>query len=198
MANALTTTTSTTALPALASRPTLELVERLHHRLEPTGGKALSISSRYAPTTEQREALEARAIYLGGLDTPPNADKLSAAIGRLLQAMPTSRERSADAEATLRAYCAALSDMPLWATMEACMRFLKGQVEGQSPTFAPSPPELRREASSVAAPYRAEGWRIGRILSATVREEPDDAERARVLARWEEVRRSLAAEETAP
>lgn len=188
-ANALTTTppTSTAALPALPDRPTLELVERLNHRLEPTGGKALSISSQYAPTPEQRNALEARAMYLEGLSTEPSGDKLASAIGRLLQVLPTSRERSADPEATLRAYCAALSDMPLWATCEACMRFLKGQVSGQSLAFAPSPPELRREASNVAAPYRAERYRIGRILSAEVYEEPTEEQRAKVHAEFSSV-----------
>lgn len=55
----------------------------------------------------------------------------------------------------LDGYALAVKDMPAWAIKSAVEQFVRGEVEGQSLTWCPRPPELRRVVRSLLQPvYR--------------------------------------------
>jgi hypothetical protein len=56
----------------------------------------------------------------------------------------------------MEAYCEALTDVPAWAVAEARVRILRGEVDGVSNKFAPTPPELVRIAKLVMR--RHQSW----------------------------------------
>ena len=106
-------------------------------------------------------------------------------IGRLiasLKAVFPGNAQDSDARLIVGTYLVALAGYPEWAIEAACRRFLDGRAGKGS--YAPTPPELARECSSLVTPLYEEQAALDRILEAnTYREVPAD-ERERLTAEF--------------
>jgi hypothetical protein len=65
-------------------------------------------------------------------------------INRLLASFPPGH--SGDGKTALESYIIGLSDLPIEHVKTATVQFLRGNVAGHNPAFAPSPPQIAIEA----------------------------------------------------
>lgn len=166
--------------PQPSSSMTLSL-DRLTNALEPVSRGLFSISDRLAPTGEDTAALRARMAEISDALRSSPSDAVKTRVVKLFARYPSAAKL--DAEMTITAYVTDLQPFPIWAIDGACMAFLQGQFAGSA--FPPSCGELVAEARRAVLPYRIEGEKIRRVLTAEVYHEPTDAERAKVRAQMD-------------
>jgi hypothetical protein len=69
-------------------------------------------------------------------------------------------------EARLSFYHEAVSDIAPWALDAAIKRWVRGDIGKGNIDFAPSPGALRRLCEEEIEPFKAQAWKINRLLSA--------------------------------
>lgn len=102
---------------------------------------------------------------------------------RMLLAYPVAGGASEKAaEARLDFYREAVSDIAPWALDAAIKRWVRGDIDKGNVDFAPSPGALRRLCEDELEPFKAQTWKLVRLLSAVSIEQamdpaplPDDA-----------------------
>jgi hypothetical protein len=78
------------------------------------------------------------------------------------------------AEARLNFYHDAVSDIAPWALDAAIKRWVRGDIEKGNIDFAPSPGALRRLCEEELEPFKAQAWKLNRLLSAVSIEQAMD------------------------
>lgn len=78
------------------------------------------------------------------------------------------------AEARLNFYHEAVSDIAPWALDAAIKRWVRGDVGKGNIDFAPSPGALRRLCEDELEPFKAQAWKLNRLLSAVSIEQAMD------------------------
>lgn len=131
---------------------------------------------------DQRAAIETRIAELRRAQKHVDVDQSMTAVTELLLAMPSAQLSEAGAKARGNAYIIALSDLPSFAVIEACHRWLCAEAglinDGKEPRrpnygFAPSAPELRLVAAPIAEIVSHQASWLGRLLGAKVVPEPE-------------------------
>lgn len=84
--------------------------------------------------------------------TPATAAETSAALQLLFDALPF--QRGANSGNVAIAYIEALRGMTVEGITEGIRKFLRGDCEGVSPRFVPTPPELARIIRTAVVPHR--------------------------------------------
>ena len=79
------------------------------------------------------------------------------AIGMMLEAFPSSQSRITDA--TAKVYRFAIEDCSLEAVKRACRAFVRGQVAGHNPDFAPTAPRLVQVVKEFEHELVVESWK---------------------------------------
>lgn len=106
-----------------------------------------------------------------------DVDRSMTAVTELLLAMPSAQLSDHAAKARGKAYIAALGDLPSFAVIEACRRWLRADAgllsDGKEPrkpnyAFAPSAPELRMVAEPIARVVEYQAAQLESLLGAMV------------------------------
>lgn len=149
-----------------------------------------------APTTTERQAIEKRVADLGRSLQTLDVDRVAGAVSRLLACFPTAAKDQETAALMADGFLTALDDVPAWAVERACRAWLRGEVDGGAPRFAPTPPELRKVALQQMAPVFREKRSWERVLQAEIEPEYSPEEREAQKRRMERLGRILAGDET--
>lgn len=143
-------------------------------------------------TATERAGLERSAHLLGIVLGAAEPRQIKLAIAGLLVAFPSGGAVTADvATARIAMYEAALAGLPLWAIRRAAERFMRGQIERDNHTFAPSPPEWAKAVQAELRPFREQAITIGKVLGAEVEIQRSEAEVERRKARVAELLATL-------
>lgn len=184
---------STHLTTSTVSRSTVEIdtpaairvtLDRHLRRIERRGSVAMIDAA--LPVADQ-ESLKGRLAAIRKLLMPINSaadrEQIGGALTRMFARYPNTGAMT-NPRGTIAAYVAALTDLPLWATLAAIEDIERGAVEGLSPDFAPSAPRIYQTAEQHVAPLRGEKVRIETVLGARIdaQVERDPAEAARVGA----------------
>lgn len=139
-------------------------------------------------TATERAGLERSAHLLGIVLGAAEPRQIKLAIAGLLVAFPSGGAVTADvATARIAMYEAALAGLPLWAIRRAAERFMRGEIERDNHTFAPSPPEWAKAVQAELRPFREQAITIGKVLGAEVEIQRSEAEVERRKARVAEL-----------
>jgi len=139
-------------------------------------------------TATERAGLERSAHLLGIVLGAAEAQQIKTAIVGLLVAFPAGGSVSGGVAAARTAmYEAALAGLPLWAIRRAAERFMRGEIERDNHTFAPSPPEWAKAVQAELRPFREQAITIGKVLGAEVEIQRSEAEVERRKARVAEL-----------
>ena len=143
-------------------------------------------------TATERAGLERSAHMLGIVLGAAEPRQIKLAIAGLLVAFPSGGAVTADvATARIAMYEAALAGLPLWAIRRAAERFMRGEIERDNHTFAPSPPEWAKAVQAELRPFREQAITIGKVLGAEVEIQRSEAEVERRKARVAELLAAL-------
>lgn len=143
-------------------------------------------------TATERAGLERSAHLLGIVLGAAEPRQIKLAIAGLLVAFPSGGAVTADvATARIAMYEAALAGLPLWAIRRAAERFMRGEIERDNHTFAPSPPEWAKAVQAELRPFREQAITIGKVLGAEVEIQRSEAEVERRKARVAELLATL-------
>jgi hypothetical protein len=167
---------------ALLGDTTLSLPSSIRGRCQiPTSGADWwSITGRL--TDAERGELVRTEKRLEVVLTAGEAGEIKQYVIGMLLAFPAAGMSAQVAEARVQMYTTALLGLPMWAVRRAVERFIRGEIERETHAFAPSPPEIAKEALALLRPYRMFKWEIGKVLAADV--EPTPAEREAMRARF--------------
>jgi hypothetical protein len=133
------------------------------------------IADRFAPSADERRALELRREALGAGVGGGDIESIKRSIARLFGLMPVVGLDADNAEVTVTEYARVLSLQPLWAVNAACRAVLDSGAK-----FRPGAPELLALAREKGRAIHAEANKITRVLSAKVYHTPTAAERERI------------------
>ena len=155
--------------------------------LDPDG----TIPATHAMKPAMRAALQARINELTALMQGSQEDEIIDDL--LAMFMNLRRPKGDENDATLRVrnYCGILADVPPFAVKKAIGNYLFGNAGDGA--FAPTAPELRKEALRYVEPFRIEKARITKALDAKPRESQSAERRDRALAHAQETIRQLQA-----
>jgi hypothetical protein len=135
-----------------------------------------SISPRYAPSPEMRQAMATRRATLRqALEPSPDAP-IRAALFAMFLAFSTGRVAEEDAEAKVRLYTAELRSYPFWAIRDAIMAFRHGHVLGASMAFPPTGPQLLEEVRKRVVNTHVEIKQLTEAIEAKIIPERTEAE----------------------
>lgn len=154
-----------TALAALqGTAPMLPSSIRGRLTIPASGADGWSIDG--ALTDAERSALVRDWKRLDIALTAARPEEVRPYIVGVLLAFPAAGITADVAKLRVQMYEAALSGLPMWAIRTAAERFIRGEIERDNHAFAPSPPELAREAQTALRPYRTAKWEIEKALAA--------------------------------
>lgn len=85
---------------------------------------------------------------------------------RLLADYPADNSNPAIEQARAQNWVDALEGLPAWAIDRARLKWVRGQVEGANPDFAPKPPRFREIVLSCMAPVYERKSRLKLLLRA--------------------------------
>jgi hypothetical protein len=143
-----------------------------------------------ALTVEARESLRARVNNLDGYLRGSMAEEIADDLVKLFVVLvPPKTDEAVDAGLRIRAYCGVLGDVPPFAVRRAIGDFMRGKVGNAK--WAPTAPELRKEALKHAEPWIVERSRIMRALDAPVRPDDNPERSAQVMEHVRETLRQL-------
>lgn len=137
----------------------------------------LAIPRSLAPTPEQRDEIERYILRLQDAYNERNIDRSMTAVTKLLLALSDAAVSEAQATARAEAFILVLRDLPTFAVIEACRRWLLGKVtindgngQPRRPNFSfpPKPPELRLVAEPIAAIALSRIHRLQKLMMARV------------------------------
>lgn len=154
------------------------------------------LKASQAPTISERQAIERKVAALGNSLALVDVDRVAGAVSRLLVCFPSAATDEESAGMRAKGFLVALDDVPPWAVERACRAWLRGEVDGGTPKFAPSPPELRKVALQQMAPVFREKRSWERVLAAEIEPEYSAEEREAQKQRVERLGRILAGAET--
>lgn len=100
-------------------------------------------------------------------------------VTRLLRLFDRRRLAASEAAELIRDYTQVLGGLPLAAIREAVMRFSRGQVDGASKSFAPTPAELYTEADRIR---RAEELKVAFERKRPALPPPEKIEQPRLIS----------------
>jgi hypothetical protein len=166
---------------ALLADTTLSLPSSIRGRLQipSSGADRWSITGRL--TDAERGELVRTEKRLEVALTAGEPSEIKQYIVGMLLAFPAAGMSAQVAEARVQMYTAALAGLPMWAVRKAVERYIRGEIDRDNHAFAPSPPEIAKEALALLRPYRMFRWEIGKTLAADV--EPTPAEREAMRAK---------------
>lgn len=171
---------------------------------------ASAMSTSYPPvipqsralTSPQRAEVQAMVSHCAALLLPATKRELGAAVMKLLVNYPQDGASEAVLTARAETWIEALDGLPAWAVDAARRKWMRGEVEGVNPDFAPKPPRLRQIAVDLMGPVHERRNRLTLLLKAEPEAEVPADERARVAAKFAEFKaelvRAAANEKTAP
>lgn len=185
-------TSQTLSRPPSASSQALDLaIRRLSSALEREGINRFSISSRCAPTDDERRALRQRHAEIAASLRPASAETIVRLVSVMRTGFPSQSGSDIERKGALQVYASALGRFPEWVIERACRDAIEGRIgKGQ---FAPSAAEMATHCEGIVRQAREELGAIERILSARVYHEPTDEERRKVVDGFERLSRDLAA-----
>jgi hypothetical protein len=134
-------------------------------RINFPSGMGLSVADR-KDLTERRDALH--QVTTGENLQPAQCSKARLSLlTRLLLGYPAAGGASEQAaEARLSFYHEAVSDIAPWALDAAIKRWVRGDIDKGNIDFAPSPGALRRLCEDELEPFKAQIFKLDRLLSA--------------------------------
>ncbi len=147
-------------------------------------GLKVTLPGALALSTDQHREVRQRMVWCEQALQPAEAGEIGAVVAGLLIVFPSAQLSETTARVRARAYHTALEDIPGWALAAAANKWLRGQVEGGNPDFAPSPPRLRQMAELEVNAVRGHLVNLRRLAAAEVERDIPEDERARVAARF--------------
>lgn len=130
---------------------------------------------------DERKYLTGRLEEIQRVTTGANLDpkecskaRLSLLINLMLGYPAAGNTTNEAAEARLNFYHEAVSDIAPWALDAAIKRWVRGDVGNGNIDFAPSPGALRRLCEEELEPFKAQAWKLNRLLSAVPIEQAMD------------------------
>ena len=147
----------------------------------PAGCLNPTIPAELALNQQQRRAVLVRVNELEEAETACDVDHTVAAVLEMLEAFPSANLSDAQARNKMKGYMTALEDVPTWAVVEACRRWLRARAGDQKYDYAPSPPRLRKIADEVLFAFRAQLHFLQQLLKAKpvseVKQDPEMRQR---------------------
>lgn len=89
------------------------------------------------------------------------------------------------------AYFEALDNCPAWAIQQARLKVVRGEVGSLDTRFAPTPPQFAELVRSLTQPLRDDLVALERLSAAVVEHVPTPEERARVAAKFAELKQTF-------
>jgi hypothetical protein len=130
---------------------------------------------------DERKHLTGRLEEIQRVTTGANLDpkecskaRLSLLINLMLGYPAAGNTTDEAAEARLSFYHDAVSDIAPWALDAAIKRWVRGDIGKGNIDFAPSPGALRRLCEDELEPFKAQAWKLNRLLSAVPIEQAMD------------------------
>ncbi|WP_375458874.1 hypothetical protein [uncultured Enterovirga sp.] len=120
---------------------------------------------------------------LSDLLAPGSRRDIGAAIATLLANYPADNASPAVERARAQSWAEALEGLPAWAVDKARRKWMRGEVAGVNPDFAPKPPRFRQIVVDVLSPVYERRNRLAMLLKAEVEREIPEDERERVSER---------------
>lgn len=111
---------------------------------------------------------------------------------KLLADYPADGASEAVEKARAENWLEALDGLPAWAVDAARRRWVRGEVAGVNPDFAPKPPRFRQIVVEVLSPVYERRNRLAMLLKAEVEREIPADERERVSGRLAAFRTEMA------
>ena len=125
---------------------------------------------------------------------PAARREIGSAVMRLLADYPADGASAAIEDARSANWIEALEGLPAWAIDEARRRWVRGQVPGVNPDFAPKPARIRQIATAAMSPVYERRSKLTLLLRAVPDERPvSDEERARVAEKFRQFQHELGA-----
>lgn len=136
-------------------------------------GMGLSDQER-SDLTAQLDAIQ-KVMTGENLDPAECSKARLSLLGKLMMGYPATGGTTEQAsEARLSFYHEAVSDIAPWALDAAIKRWVRGDIGKGNIDFAPSPGALRRLCEEELEPFKAQAWRLNRLLSAVTIEQAMD------------------------
>jgi hypothetical protein len=117
-------------------------------------------------TADERSTMTRSMAALNAALAPSDEASRTAALGPLWVAFPMAQMSAVMAEARLAVFSEALADLPAWAIREAVAAYVKGSVDRDNHTFAPTPAEIRIEARRRLKAFEEHRYEIHKALEA--------------------------------
>jgi hypothetical protein len=145
------------------------------------------------PTDSERQQIPALLSSLKQrLSAAPGDRQLIAAeLAKLLAAFPAQAQSDAPASLRIEAYFEAVGDAPAWAVQQARLRIIRGEVGSLDTRFAPNPPQLAAVVRDLLSSLRNDLADLERLSAAVVEHVPTPEERARVAAKFAELKQTF-------
>lgn len=122
--------------------------------------------------TAQREIAN-RITDLRRLITAIDVDAALTKVTEMLLAFPMPSGGESAARARARGYVAALDDLPAWAVVEACRKWLRGEAgDEHNYAFSPTPPVLRKLAEGTLLVAKVQLDKLEQLLEARPVDDP--------------------------
>lgn len=116
-------------------------------------------------TEDERTRLAADRAAISAWLVPVEADEIGPLVMPIITTMQ-AREAGQLAPMRAAAYLVALEALPRAAIGEACRRVLRGEADGLSDIYAPTPPQLASLARAIGQDANGQAWMIGHLLDA--------------------------------
>jgi hypothetical protein len=131
-----------------------------------------TIVASLAPSMRDRVTIARRLDDLALIQAQRDTDIGMAKVAEMLMAFQTGGISPEGAKARANGYMAALQDLPTFAIVEACLRWLRGEAGEQNYNFAPTPPVLRQVAEKCARLADYQVAQLQMLLEAEVVPDP--------------------------
>lgn len=182
----MATDIATQPLTSPFSHPSLA---RLRNALGTMNGKPILMSGFQISAAD--ESLIKRSLSETQERLRPRASdqrQVAVAIGRMITGFSV-QDRGAASNITADVYMSAVRLLPGWAVIEACDRFLRGEIVTGG--FAPTPPQLCQATETVLRPVLADLANLTQLAAIAEPAEPTMAERGFIEQGFEDLKASL-------
>lgn len=191
MSNNLTNLTSISGTGlSLRAEPSVDHLERLwanQVQVDADGGKYLARPLDGDARTILEHRLHELERFLMPWRGDRERDRLVVALGSML------RGWGVNAGAMVASYCAALTDLPLWAIEQACDQITRGMIADLDPDFRPSAARVHAVVGENLLMLQRERFQIKQILEAPTKDEPKKTpdEYSRIMAGFKKLSDSI-------
>lgn len=154
-----------------------------------------------AMTKPERAIVQRRQSALNPALVHARASEIKLVVEQMLAGMGMAMMEMAEAQVLVAQFCVTLSDLPLFAIAQACLRFARGQVRAEELDlkkfprgYRPTTDQVHAIAEAIAAPRRNEFYVCRALLNAEIAlPMPTPEQRANGAATLEKVGAMLAA-----